>query len=233
MPADPTPGRDALPAIIRALGAPDPQHQVCAIHSTVDAVAAAMHRAWDTTQGTPPQRFLEAVQAAGRELDRLARAVAEGAGRDESRAVDGIMRRDGPNDGGRPRERPAARRHACEPYRAGRLLLLGLVSVAFGLASLPGCVLLFVNPPQALLTLASFSLVGLPCGIAAWALAERDLRRMRSGLMGRAWLPWTEWALSAGRGGVKACVAGWAILIGVVAAIGIAYHIAVANGWRG
>jgi hypothetical protein len=209
-----------------------------------DALASAKREGMATldqcsTAGAPAtaddaaSRFLEAVRAAGEELDRLALAVAEGAGRDEARAVDGIMRRDGPNDGGRPRERPAARRHAFEPYRAGLLLLLGLVSVAFGLASLPGCVLIFANPPQALLTLASFSLVGLPCGIAAWALAERDLRRMRGGLMGRAWLPWTEWALSAGRGGVKACVAGWAILIGVVAAIGIAYHIAVANGWKG
>ena len=79
MPADPAPDRDALPAIIRALADPNPSHQGCAVHFAVDAVAAAMHRAWETKPGTPPQRFLEAVQAAGKELDRLARAVATGA----------------------------------------------------------------------------------------------------------------------------------------------------------
>jgi len=47
MPADPTatPDHEGLPAIRHALADPDPQHQLCAIHFTVDAVAAAMHRA--------------------------------------------------------------------------------------------------------------------------------------------------------------------------------------------
>jgi hypothetical protein len=80
MPTEPSPDYDALPAIVCALADPDPSHQVCAIHFTLDAVAAVMQGAWDTTQGTPPQRFLEAAQAAGEELDRMARAVAEAMG---------------------------------------------------------------------------------------------------------------------------------------------------------
>jgi hypothetical protein len=60
--------------------APDPHSQVCAIHFTLDAVAGAMQRAWDTTRGMPAERFLQAAQAAAEELDRLALAVARAMG---------------------------------------------------------------------------------------------------------------------------------------------------------
>ena len=67
-----------------------------------------------------------------------------------------------------PWERPGAVRRDCEPHR-GRLvlkladagLLLGALSLCLGFAAL----------------------LALACGAAAWVLASRDLRRMRSGLM--------------------------------------------------
>jgi hypothetical protein len=74
------PDPEVLPAIRCALAAPDPHSQVCSIHFTLDAVAGAMSRAWEATEGMPAERFLVAVQVAGEELDRLALAVAEATG---------------------------------------------------------------------------------------------------------------------------------------------------------
>ena len=53
-------------------------------------------------------------------------------------------------------------RRDCEPHRAGLILTLGIIS----LASLVFCALL-----------------GLPFGIVAWTLGQRDLKKMKANIM--------------------------------------------------
>jgi hypothetical protein len=68
----------------------------------------------------------------------------------------------------RPWERPGEVRRDAESHRGQLLVVLGTVSVACGLS--------------AFLLLAP-ALFGLPVGAAALAMARRDLRKMRAGLM--------------------------------------------------
>ena len=69
---------------------------------------------------------------------------------------------------GRPWERPGAVRRDCAPHRAGLLLAVADTSLLLGALSLP---------------LGFSALMGLGLGAAAWALAVRDLRRMRARVM--------------------------------------------------
>ena len=74
----------------------------------------------------------------------------------------------GDQDDERPWERPGAVRRDCEPHRGRLLRALGLTSLvlaALGVA--------LVIP----------ALVALPLGVAVWAAARRDLRRMAAGAM--------------------------------------------------
>jgi uncharacterized membrane protein YccF (DUF307 family) len=73
-----------------------------------------------------------------------------------------------PEGGERPWEQLGTVRRDCEPHRGKLLLGLG------GVAVLSGVVGFGIVAP---------SLIGLPLGIAVWVLAERDLVKMRSGLM--------------------------------------------------
>jgi hypothetical protein len=73
-----------------------------------------------------------------------------------------------PEGGERPWERPGTVRRDGEPHRGNLLLGLG------GLAVLSGGLSVGTALP---------GLIGLPLGIAVWVLAERDLVKMRSGLM--------------------------------------------------
>jgi hypothetical protein len=68
----------------------------------------------------------------------------------------------------RPWDRPGAVRRDCEAHRGGLLLALGDASLLLGVLSLP---------------LGFLALMGLGLGTAAWALASRDLRRMRTRVM--------------------------------------------------
>jgi hypothetical protein len=68
----------------------------------------------------------------------------------------------------RPWGLPGAVPRDCEPQRGEVLRLLGLASLACG-------VLAFC--------LGATALLGLPLGLAAWALSRSDLTRMRDGLM--------------------------------------------------
>ena len=67
----------------------------------------------------------------------------------------------------RPWERPGAVRRDCEPHRAGVISFLGHLSLVFGVLGL------FVLP----------ALVSLPLGGLTWAMAHRDLKKMRAGLI--------------------------------------------------
>jgi hypothetical protein len=69
---------------------------------------------------------------------------------------------------GRPWERPGAVRRDCAPHRAGLLLAVADTSLLLGVLALP---------------LGFSALMGLGLGAAAWALAVRDLRRMRARVM--------------------------------------------------
>jgi hypothetical protein len=52
----------------------------------------------------------------------------------------------------------------CEPHRGGMILALGIISIV-------------------LITTCVLSIIGLPMGIAAWTMAQGDLRKMRAGRM--------------------------------------------------
>jgi hypothetical protein len=52
----------------------------------------------------------------------------------------------------------------CEPHRGGMVLALGIISIV-------------------LVTTCVLSIIGLPMGIAAWSMAQADLRKMRAGRM--------------------------------------------------
>ena len=67
-----------------------------------------------------------------------------------------------------PWERPGAVRRDCEPHRGQ--LVLKLADAGLLLGALALC-------------LGFVALLALALGAAAWVLASRDLRRMRSGLM--------------------------------------------------
>ena len=69
---------------------------------------------------------------------------------------------------GRPWERPGAVRRDCAPHRAGLLLAVADTSLLLGVLALP---------------LGFSALMGLGLGAAAWALAVRDLRRLRARVM--------------------------------------------------
>jgi hypothetical protein len=73
-----------------------------------------------------------------------------------------------PDEDERPWEHPDAVRRDCEPHRATLLRALGVASAVFGVLS--GC-------------LFSASLISVPLGLTAWSLAERDLAKMRNGMM--------------------------------------------------
>jgi hypothetical protein len=82
--------------------------------------------------------------------------------------VDGNLNTDDPADGDRPWERPGAVRRDSETHRRRLLRALGLTSLvlsALGVA--------LVIP----------ALLALPLGLAVWAAARRDLRRMNAGAM--------------------------------------------------
>src|SRR6516165_8700120 len=68
----------------------------------------------------------------------------------------------------RPWERPGAVRRDCAPHRAGLLLAVADTSLLLGALSLP---------------LGFSALMGLGLGVAGWALASRDLKRMRARVM--------------------------------------------------
>ena len=71
---------------------------------------------------------------------------------------------------GRPWEQPGAVRRDAAPHRGNWLLLLGRTALAFGALAL---------------CLAVPALVGLSLGAAVWVLGQRDLARMRAGIMDR------------------------------------------------
>lgn len=52
----------------------------------------------------------------------------------------------------------------CEPHRGGLILAVGIISIV-------------------LITTCALSIIGLPMGIAAWTMAQGDLRKMRAGRM--------------------------------------------------
>ena len=70
----------------------------------------------------------------------------------------------------RPWEQPGALRRDAVPHRGNWLLLLGRTALAFGALAL---------------CLAVPALVGLSLGAAVWVLGQRDLARMRAGIMDR------------------------------------------------
>ena len=72
------------------------------------------------------------------------------------------------NDADRPWEQPSEFRRDCAPHRGPQLWWLGFGGLACGVLSFG---------------LAVTVAVGLPLGIAVVTLAERDLVRMRKGVM--------------------------------------------------
>ena len=76
--------------------------------------------------------------------------------------------RRGPVEESRPWEEPGAVRRDAAPHRGNWLLLLGRTALLFGGLAL---------------CLAAPAAVGLPLGVAVWVLGQRDLTRMRAGIM--------------------------------------------------
>jgi hypothetical protein len=135
---------------------------------------------------------------------------------------------DGPGDD-RPWERPGAVRRDCEPHRAGLVLLLGNVGLAFGLA---GCLLVCCNPFLTLVVILPCSLVGLPCCLTAWVMAQKDLRLMTAVAMDRAGLRRTEKARSVSQMGVAFCAIGLLIVVAVLVIHLIAHLDSGGQGWE-
>ena len=103
----------------------------------------------------------------------------------------------------RPWERRGAVRRDCESHRSGLLLALGDASLLLGALSLP---------------LGFLAVTGLCLGAAAWALASRDLRRMRARAMDPAGLSGTALGRGRARAGVAlslyaAALWGWFLLV--------------------
>src|SRR6516165_2275482 len=123
---------------------------------------------------------------------------------DDPVLVDGSLVVSGghPDNDDRPWERPGAVRRDCEPHRAGLLQALGNVGLVFSAAGLVAALCLCALPLVAVVILLPCSLLGVPCGLTARALARRDLLMMRAGLMDRAGIGRTERALSAARLGL-------------------------------
>jgi hypothetical protein len=104
---------------------------------------------------------------------------------------------------GRPWERPGAARRDCESHRGGLLLALGDASLLLGALSL------------------GLGFLAVPClclGAAAWALASRDLRRMRARLMDPGGLSGTTLGRARARAGVAlsifaAVLWGWFLVL--------------------
>jgi hypothetical protein len=86
----------------------------------------------------------------------------------------------------RPWELPGAVPRDCEPARGHVLGLVGLASLACGILAFG---------------LGATALLGLPLGLAAWALARSDLTRMRNRLMDPAGWGDTVFARESGRVG--------------------------------
>jgi len=137
----------------------------------------------------------------------------------------------GDPDDDRPWERHGALRRDCEPHRAGQVLRLGNVGLAFGSVCLAGCLLVCCSPFPTLVIVLPCSLVGLPCGLTAWVMARRDLRLMTAGMMDPAGLRRTEKARSVSQKGVWFCTIAWLIVIGALV-IHLSAHLASARqGW--
>src|SRR5262245_21281131 len=68
----------------------------------------------------------------------------------------------------RPWETPGAVRRDCEPHRAHFIRLVGTISLTWGLLSI---------------CLGLTGVVGILTGIAAWVMANSDLRKMSKGIM--------------------------------------------------
>jgi hypothetical protein len=94
----------------------------------------------------------------------------------------------------RPREPPGSVRRDCEPHRGPELVVLGTVSLVCGVLS--WCCL-----PS--------SLVGLPLGIAVWVLSERDLSKMRAGMMDPGGKAQTERSFNRGLYGMALSGLSW------------------------
>jgi len=90
-----------------------------------------------------------------------------------------------------PWEWPGAVRRDCEPHRGPLLLVLGTVSLIFGVL---GFWLQFMALPDA------------PLGLVVWLLAWRDLRRMRAGRMDPDGETATSYACRFGFGGALASI---------------------------
>ena len=103
----------------------------------------------------------------------------------------------------RPWERRGAVRRDCESHRGGLLLTLGDASLLLGALSLP---------------LGFLALMGLGLGVAAWALASRDLRRMQARVMDPGGLSGTALGRTRARAGVAlsifaAVLWGWFLVL--------------------
>jgi hypothetical protein len=79
----------------------------------------------------------------------------------------------------------------CEPHRAGMVLALGIISIV-------------------LVTTCVLSVIGLPAGIAAWMMGQRDLRLMRAGMMDPEGMKTTQSGRTCGI--VGAVLNGFAVL---------------------
>jgi predicted Zn finger-like uncharacterized protein len=97
------------------------------------------------------------------------------------------------------RPRPPVRRDA-EPHRGGLILTLGIISIV---TSALGC----TGP------------IGLPLGIIAWVLGQRDLRKIREGMMDPEGLGQTQAGWICGIIGTildSLCIAGWLVYIAFI-----------------
>jgi hypothetical protein len=91
-------------------------------------------------------------------------------------------------------EQPETVWRDCESHRGPELLDLGTVSLICGVLSW-GCLL--------------SSLVGLPLGIAVWVWSERDLSKMRAGMMDPGGKAQTERAFNRGLYGMALSGLSW------------------------
>jgi hypothetical protein len=122
----------------------------------------------------------------------------------------------------RPWERPGrGQRFRGEPHRGPLVLVLGIISVVFGVMSPLGacCGPLLVA-----------SLVGLGLGIPAWILGRRDLRKMDAGEMDPQGRGQTNSGMICGIIGTLAGALGVLVLLAVIGFYVVMMVLSAANG---
>lgn len=83
----------------------------------------------------------------------------------------------------RPWERPGAVRRDCEPHRGGVLMGLGAAALAVSIVPLPASLYALLEPPRGGAVFALLWSAGVALGLAASALARRDLAEIEAGRM--------------------------------------------------